>query len=192
MLLAHREDDWVSSDPRRIHRWFVGAVDLHGERLRRVCRYLKAWRDHHSPELAPLSSIILMACACRAFDEVGRPNMPERDDLAMLKVVERLPDYMRGEIENPSDRAEKLCSRLSDEARRDAVAKAESLKAEMGAIIGKCVSESQAIEGMRELLGARIPNDVSLVSVAESATVEVLRNPPRHVPAPTVGRSQSG
>ena len=100
VLLAHRDDDWVKSDPRKIHSWFVGAVELYGERLRRVCRFLKAWRDFHAPALNSLSSIVLMACAWRAFEELGRRNIPNRDDLALLEVVNRMPGYLRGEIEN--------------------------------------------------------------------------------------------
>jgi hypothetical protein len=192
VLLAHREDDWVQSDPRKIHAWFVDAVELYGERLRRACRFLKAWRDFHAPALDSLSSIILMACAWRAFEEVGRRNLPNRDDLALLEAVERLPGYLRGEIKNPSDDNELLCRRLSGDARRIAVERAEQLKAALAAVVRNCSSQVEAVVGMRNLFGDRIPDDASLVSVTEAATAQVMRHEPRQVPAPIVGRSQSG
>ncbi len=39
VLLAHRDEGWISSDPRKIHRWFLEAVDKYGDRLRRDCRF---------------------------------------------------------------------------------------------------------------------------------------------------------
>lgn len=82
VLLAHRENDWIASDPRKIRRWFLDAVEVHGEILRRVCRYLKGWRDYNHPTLDGVSSIILMACAFEVFEEVGARDMPSREDLA--------------------------------------------------------------------------------------------------------------
>jgi hypothetical protein len=192
VLLAHRDDDWLQSDPRKIHSWFVDAVELYGERLRRVCRFLKAWRDFHAPALDSLSSIILMACAWRAFEEVGRRNIPNRDDLALLEVVDKMPGYLRGEIKNPSDNDELLCRSLSGNARLIAVEKAEKLKVGFVAIVRDCSSQVEALAGMRDLFGDRIPNDANLVSVTEAATAQVMRHEPRQVPAPIVGRSQSG
>ena len=46
VLLATRESGWISSDPRKLHVWFKRAVELKGEQLRRLCRYVKAWRDY--------------------------------------------------------------------------------------------------------------------------------------------------
>ncbi|MDB5666312.1 CBASS cGAMP synthase [Cypionkella sp.] len=62
VLLAHREEDWIESDPRKIHAWFEDSVKLFGERLRRDCRYLKGWRDHEKLEEYRVTSILLMGC----------------------------------------------------------------------------------------------------------------------------------
>ena len=45
VLLAHRDENWIKSDPRAMKDWFLRAVGDHGEQLRRVVRYLKAFRD---------------------------------------------------------------------------------------------------------------------------------------------------
>ncbi|EDU9613118.1 hypothetical protein ZA97_004666, partial [Salmonella enterica subsp. houtenae] len=44
VLLAHREHNWMASDPRPVKEWFLGEVEAKGEQLRRVVRYLKAFR----------------------------------------------------------------------------------------------------------------------------------------------------
>ena len=104
-----------------------------------------------------------------------------------------MPDYLRAEINNPCDTNELLCVRLSDKARRIAVEKAEQLKSEFAGIVMNCSSPVDALDGMRKLFGDRIPNDAELlISVTEAATAQVMRHEPRQVPAPIVGRSQSG
>lgn len=39
VLLAHRECNWMRSDPRPVKEWFLGEVDAKGEQFRRVVRY---------------------------------------------------------------------------------------------------------------------------------------------------------
>src|SRR5205085_2773416 len=43
IMLAHREEGWKPSDPRKLEDWFTGAVKKFGDQLRRVSRYLKGW-----------------------------------------------------------------------------------------------------------------------------------------------------
>jgi len=42
IMLAHRDNGWEPSDPRKIEDWYQRAIDTHGERLRRTSRYFKA------------------------------------------------------------------------------------------------------------------------------------------------------
>ena len=107
VLLAHRVEGWKSSDPRKIHTWFLKAVDDFGERLRRDCRYLKAWRDHHHLDDDHLSSILLMACAWNAYKAVGEPFLPDREDQRLLRVVELLPAMLRKDMANPASQGRK-------------------------------------------------------------------------------------
>lgn len=191
VLLAHREEDWVASDPRQINDWFIGAVDVYGERLRRVCRYLKAWRDHHQPNLDRVSSILLMVCAWRAFDDFGRPNVPERDDAALLLVARRLPILLAGPVENPTDPDEKIDARLGDAERRVAITMAEGLASELGEIVEKCFDPSDAVRRLQALFGDRIPNRPSLVDVTKAAHAEVRSHDRKISAAPVVGKSTS-
>ena len=89
VLLAHREEDWVKSDPRPVKTWFLGEVEQHGEQYRRAVRYLKACRDWQWNSGGP-SSILLMAASAPIFEARDR-----RDDLALLDLVEKMPTVLR-------------------------------------------------------------------------------------------------
>lgn len=192
VLLAHREKNWIASDPRKIRKWFVEAVDVHGEIMRRVCRYLKGWRDYNHPTLDGVSSIILMACAFEVFEEVGRRDMPTREDLALLKVLNRLPGLLGGPVLNPADRSEQLDARLDDEQRKAAIAAARRLHSKLQEAVHHSTSCRDAIAAMQAEFGDRIPNRPDLVSITEAARAEVRSHAPKTMVAPTVGRSTSG
>jgi hypothetical protein len=190
VLLAHREEDWKTSDPRKLHDWFLGAVDLYGEILRRQCRYLKAWRDHH--EIGHVSSIILMVYAWQVFEEIRTANVPRRDDLMLLNIAERLPQLMEQPVENPADREETLGKAWSDAERRTAIASANDMFENLDSAINRCYLPDVAVSRMRAIFGNRIPNRPDLVGVQSAAKAEVRSHAKASTPAPLVGRSISG
>ena len=192
VLLAHRVENWLASDPRKIRTWFVEAVDTYGEILRRESRYLKGWRDYHYPDLDKVSSILLMACTFEVFEDVGRRDMPTRDDLALLKITERLPKLLEGPVHNPADRSERLDARLDDGPRKVAIAKARRLHALVQEAVDHSANRQGAVTAMQAAFGDRIPDRPDLVSITEAARAEVRAHQPKIVPAPTVGRSTSG
>ncbi len=53
IVMATREGEWKASDPEAVARWFNDQLEQHGEQLRRVSRYLKAWRDFNWQEVTP-------------------------------------------------------------------------------------------------------------------------------------------
>lgn len=190
VLLAHRQENWVASDPRQIHKWFIDAIDLYGERLRRVCRYMKAWRDNHAA-IHDVSSILLMSCAWETFEEMKLANIPERDDLTLLQVARDLPGRLADEILNPVDTNEVLSDKLDQKVRSKAIALAEELKRGLEETVHGCYNSHIAVDTMRQLWGDRIPNRPDLVGIPKQAAT-VLSHPPKIVPAPAVGRSTSG
>ena len=105
VLIAERSGNWIESDPKKIHKWFVNSVLEKGEQLRRLCRYLKAWRDTLWDTGGP-SSIFLMVCCSQLFSKVEG-----RDDLALLKVLENIGSYLETEIFNPVEPSESLSKR---------------------------------------------------------------------------------
>ena len=189
--LAHRDDDWVESDPRKIHKWFVDAVDIYGERLRRDCRYLKAWRDHHHLDDDKLSSIMLMACVWTAYEAIRGPFLPDREDERLLRVVERLPGMLTKGMPNPASKDEDL-NRMSPEQRSRVAAEAGRLRDRLKEAVESCDEKRRAIDLMHIAFGKRVPDRPDLVSIPVRAEATITSQPKKTVPAPVVGRSQSG
>lgn len=184
VLLAHRELNWMSSDPRPVKEWFIGEVDAKGEQLRRIVRYLKAFRDWQWPSGGP-SSILIMAAVAPIFEKRDR-----RDDLALLDVLVALPDKLRGGVNNPIDDSESLTDRLGKDGVEDAATTFETLeKMIRGAInAGNC---AQACIWMRDMFGNRFPNEPDRVSqVTVAATI--LSTPAVAGPSEFVGRTKAG
>ncbi|MGO6982559.1 CBASS cGAMP synthase [Rhizobium leguminosarum] len=191
VLLAHRKEGWKVSDPRKIKTWFLGAVDIYGEKLRRVCRYLKAWRDHHKPALDEVSSILLMVCAWKSFEITRRAFVPDREDEALLMVLEKLPAYLEGDVLNPTDTDENI-NRVSSEGRKIAARYAKDFADQLRRTISTVTDQNEAVAELQASLGQRVPYRPDLVSVAETAKITILSQPRKEVAAPVVGRSQSG
>ena len=184
VLLAHRECNWMSSDPRPVKEWFLGEVEAKGEQFRRVVRYLKAFRDWKWPSGGP-ASILLMAAAAPLFEKRDR-----RDDLALLDVVAALPARLRAGVSNPVDESESLTERLG-EADVEEAAKAfeEFEKVLRGAT--DAASPSQACIWMRREFGSRFPSEPDRVKVV-SVAATIAATPAEAGPSEFVGRTKSG
>lgn len=193
IMLAHRTEGWKESDPRQLEEWFQGAVDTHGEQIRRVCRYLKAWRDFNWAEGCKLSSITLMACTVAAFDAVKGSINDKRDDAALLIVARKLPDYfgdLKG-IANPVLPDLPLNDNWDKECRTAYIRQADRLVERLSSAIENSESCQDTIAQLVDVFGHRIPDDASLVTEI-SAEAVVKQYPAARVPAPNVSRTTSG
>lgn len=190
IMLATREAGWRESDPRKIEDWFLDAIADHGEGLRRICRYLKGWRDHVWPK-SRLSSLALMACAVNVYEEFGGTPPKNRDDLTLLLVVEQLPKLLRKRIENPVLDDQYLDDGWSDEERRRFVTGAEHLHMKLQAALQQTVHKGLAIGHLQEVFGPRIPSDEGLLDL-ENEEAQIQTYEPRRVAAPAVPRTISG
>lgn len=190
VLLAHREEGWKVSDPRKIHVWFRDAVVLYGEKLRRICRYLKSWRDYHG-DLDNVSSILLMTCAFMACDEIGPDDIPANEHEALLAVAKELPGYLAGEIYCIPDPTQRLDTKLSDEDRKSAIGRANVLVDKLEKTWESCFSGDLAVSNMRKVFGERFPNRPDLVKIKRDAAT-VYAAPRVLTPAPQITRSKSG
>lgn len=163
VLLAHREDDWLQSDPRPVKEWFLKAVDDKGPQLRRVVRYLKAYRDWKWTSGGP-ASILLMAAAVPLFEKQER-----RDDLALLAVVKGLPASLRKGVKNPVDDNESLTDRLRKGSKeRDLVEEAAAAFEHLATLLDGAIAASspaQACEWMQQAFGPRFPKCPERVKV---------------------------
>nr|WP_315494213.1 CBASS cGAMP synthase [uncultured Rhodoferax sp.] len=184
VLLAHREDDWVKSDPRPIKAWFLGEVERHGEQFRRNVRFLKGFRDWQWVTGGP-SSILLMATAAPVFEARDR-----RDDLALLDLLEQMPQVLREGVLCPTDPAESLTDRLGQAGVEDAIAKLKQLEDFLRGAIHSS-NPAQACEWLRRQFGPRFPNLPDRVK-STTATATVLTTPAAVVATPLVGRTKAG
>lgn len=189
VLLAHRYDDWIESDPRPVKDWFLNEVSARGEQLRRVVRYLKAYRDWTWPTGGP-ASILLMAAAVPLFERRDR-----RDDVALLDVLAQLPNTLRDGVSNPVDESESLTERLRKQDRtKDLVEEAakqfEKFEIHLRGALAAGNPE-QACSWMQDLFGPRFPNrpdHVKTVSVAAT----IASTPAVAGPSELVGRTRAG
>lgn len=189
IYLARRDKEhWVKSDPKKIKLWFDSEKQVHGRRLVRVCRYLKAWRDH-TWKHGGATSITLMACAALVFDE---SEGFDRDCEALFAVVERLPELFSGEIENPAEPEEILYPRhLSSKERIDIIEKSQEFKNKLTNALIHAENSQEVVNLFIDSLGERIPNNTCYVESILSVS-KVLNTPVSKQPAPKVKNVKSG
>lgn len=164
IMLAHRTDGWIPSDPRKLDDWFQEGIEAYGQQLRRVCRYLKGWRDNNW-DACRLSSIALMACAMTAFDQAGaaRPDQ-NRDDKALLMVARRLPGLFASAIDNPVVDGMVLNDNWTSECRSSFVAGANRLVSVLERALDASTTNA-ALAVLRDEFGDYLPNDGSLLAL---------------------------
>jgi hypothetical protein len=184
VLLAHRECNWISSDPRPIKEWFLGEIEAKGEQLRRVIRYLKAFRDWKWPNSGP-ASILLMAAAASVFERRDR-----RDDLALLDVVTALPGKLRSGVNNPIDDSESLTKRLGTDGVEETAKAFELFEQILRSAIAE-ENSTQACNCMSKEFGPRFPNQPSRVKIV-SVVATIMSAPAVARPSELVGRTKAG
>jgi hypothetical protein len=189
VLLAHREDDWIESDPRPVKEWFLNEVAARGEQLRRVIRYLKAYRDWTWPRGGP-SSILLMAAAVPLFEK-----RHGRDDVALLDVLAELPNSLRKGVCNPVEESESLTDRLrkqdpDKDLVEDAACGFERLENLLrGSLTAS--NPSQACIWMRQAFGSRFPEASERVKISTVAAT-IAAAPATAGPSELIGRTRAG
>ena len=191
IMLAKRDGAWEESDPRKMDHWFRDAVAEHGQQLRRVSRYLKAWRDYQwKTQGEGMTSICLMACVVAAYDDLAGSVSENRDDLALKEVCAVLSGLLAGEIANPVVDGGRLDDGWSGQQRESYCGRASELHRTVCAALSGA-APPRAVELFRMVLGSRVPEDLSLVSTI-GLDAEIVRRAPTIMPAPVVSRSTSG
>lgn len=188
IYLACRSGEWRSSDPEAVALWFNDRVVDHGEQLRRVCRYVKAWRDHQWPNGDGPSSVALMIAVTQTFQ-----FKPRRDDLALEHAAFTLVHALASNLhESGIDGGAEDFNRLNASQRSAASVMASTLVTRLKEARSHSYAMRQgAVDVVRELLGPRIPNDVSLIDTDDGADI-VRYTPAAAVFAPTVQATKAG
>lgn len=167
VLLATRDEGWLAKDPRPIREWVKTAIEKKGEQLRRVMRYVKAWRDYQVWEGDDPKSIMLMVAVERAFEN----PILRRDDLALLTVVRGMIGVVNGALWAPwPGEAEDLTARLDKHVglRADVINRLTEFSAALDFAINTARTAGEACAKLQEVLGPRVPNRPDLVLLASA------------------------
>lgn len=191
IMLATRDEGWIESDPKKLNDWFNNEVERFGDQLRRVCRYLKAWRDFQwKTDSCGLSSIAIMTLVSQAYNDPTFKCPPsDRDDLALLRVTEYMLNALNGPVANPQISVP-LDVHWGGE-RADFVATTNRLHEELVGAIDHGSHKDVALARVTRAFGRRIPNDTSLI-VRTPDSDDVRSIAPAIVASPHVGKMTSG
>lgn len=192
VMLAHRKKGWIPSDPRLLHDWFEENVRRYGPQLRRESRYCKGWRDLQFETGGP-SSIALMACVVRRYQEGDWEPDESRDDLALLEIASGLAVMFEADIPNPALPNGSVLNDWDDVRRQRYIKAARSLHSEISNALNGTANSEIVVKRFRNALGARVPYRPDLVKMAEisapniSTSAKVIG-----APLPLVGPTTSG
>lgn len=192
IMLAHRAEGWIASDPRKVEDWFDDALKFFGPQLRRLSRTYKGMRDADAPR-SELSSIGIMSAVVTALETLGAQE-DSRDDLALLHTSRELVRVFTGPIEHPAfpnDPSQHLCRDWSDEFREQVRNLFRRAADELDAAINGTLNRTVALTHVRRAFGERTPSDPNLIAVLGAATV-IRSTPPEPQPQPMTVRTKSG
>ncbi|MBL8298230.1 MAG: hypothetical protein JNN30_07790 [Rhodanobacteraceae bacterium] len=186
--MATRSGVWVKSDPEDVSLWFTARVEQHGEQLRRVCRYLKAWRDYHWRDGGGPTSVSIMIAVAQSFTPA-----PRRDDIALEHGATILSKALRGDIrEYGIDECKDDFNRLDAAQRVTAAELAKELanRLHMARQYGVHLIPD-ALRIVKAQFGPRISDDISFIEL-DSGAETVRQTPATAVVPPLVGATQAG
>jgi len=103
-----------------------------------------------------------MAAVVSVFEKASAAIAGDRDDLALLRVAEDLPDFLANDIPNPVVEGERLDQGWSAEERSDFVTKARLLAERLADALTQTSDRAMAYEALQEQFGGRIPDDLTL------------------------------
>ncbi|WP_028305096.1 CBASS cGAMP synthase [Oceanospirillum maris] len=187
-LALRNEKHWTISDPKKIRDWFLNQKKQFGGTIVRVCRYLKAWRDHTWPNGGGPSSICLMVAVAETFNSRLNQNLPDfaSDCQALLDVAKNLPFQFADQIMNPAEEGEIMFPRNHSEKDLQEI-RAEIVKFAGNIQQALCGAndEREVINLLIQTFGGRLPNlpqYVKRITVAQTVRQQPIQQ--QQIPAP--------
>lgn len=187
VVMATRNGEWKSSDPEAVAKWFRDRVEEHGSQLRRVCRYIKSWRDHHWEKGGPTSVSIMIAIVQGFEEQTGR------DDLAIERAAKHLSKAFLGDLrEGGIDCCAEDFNRLDADERRVAASRFDQLATAMqdARQLGAHQKE-QAIFQLKQQFGLRMPTETSLID-PDNGMNAIRSTPAAQVAPPVIPSTKAG
>jgi hypothetical protein len=187
--LAHKTLGWLDSDPRPIKDWIDRQALLKTEQLRRLIRYLKAWRDVQAWPHGDPKSILLMALV----DATLKRKIDGRDDLALIEVCRAIPEHLRGAVTIAPIPNEDLSKALDkDGIRVTFVQRISALHGLLSGCVGGRHTREEACRLLRQEFGSRFPQRPDRIREETPEEVVHAKEPRRIAAAPIVGRRIAG
>lgn len=169
--LAHKSEGWVESDPKAFREWFLDEIkkDEKGEQLRRIVKYLKAWKDYKNIDLKGIEITIL---ATNNFEKYA-----DRDDKCLRNTLDNIIATLDVNFEciKPVEPGEDLFENKSDSAKDSIISDLESLSETLDSAI-KEKNEKEATIKMRKFFGDRFPLGEDMEDFAETKMPGVLKH----------------
>ncbi|ELA8120918.1 hypothetical protein RGL58_002057 [Vibrio parahaemolyticus] len=162
LALREGERKWANSDPKIVEDWFNDSCGRIGKHLRKVCRFMKAWRDAQWDVGGP-SSISLMAATVNILDRVSHDSSDLGETMKI--VAKNLPSEFARGIESPDDTDEKpLFPPSNKHGRRevDIMSKLERLP-DILSSAESANSKSEALRKINMAFGNRVTNSDLIV-----------------------------
>lgn len=201
-LALRNAESWTVSDPAVLNDYFKKSFKFYNELVggedvcRRVCRYLKAWRDHAFKSGGP-SSVALMTCVVLSFQEMSRSRSMEKlsDADALLECVKCLPEQLKEGVPNDADKnkgeylfpKKEMSQPEIDEICQSAIELHESLQLAISA-----KTKNDVIKKLRESFGNRLPNLQDLITSTTSVAAVIRSQPAKAQPQPNVVNQDAG
>ena len=88
--LAHLSKGWIYSDPKAFTQWFLDEVKEKGDQLKRLVRYLKAWKDNNEGTTKLPSGMILTVLATNYYVS----DYPDQDDPSLIATVKAIHEAL--------------------------------------------------------------------------------------------------
>ncbi|MCY1166509.1 MAG: CBASS cGAMP synthase [Pseudomonadota bacterium] len=187
VVMATRDGEWNESDVQVTIKHFKDAMNDSGHPfvLRKLWRYVKAWRDQNWKDGGGPSSILIMEAVNRILDptqkEIRDLLGSGREDILLQFIFERLPAQLSVPVIVHWGREPEDLNRGTS----DAKAQWRELARQCGANLTRAGGDAQLTAGqvislVLERFGARIPRDESLIKIARAAVPFLAATPKSH------------
>ena len=163
MALREGDKKWLNSDPKIVEDWFNDSCSRIGKHLRKICRFMKAWRDAQWDVGGP-SSISLMAATVNILDR--EPHANDDLDETMKIVAKHLANEFYKGVESPDPTDEKLLfPNIAEHTARenDIMAKLEALSRILTEA-ERADSKEKALDKINQAFGKRVTESSIIVS----------------------------